>query len=73
MYVKVRVIAGAKKETFSKVSGVHFKISVKEKAEQNLANRRVVELIALHFGVPAKQIRIISGHHSPSKILSLPN
>jgi len=73
MYVKVRVIVGAKNEKFEKVSDTHFEISVKEKAQQNLANRRVVELIALHFGIPAKQIRIISGHHSPSKILSLPD
>lgn len=73
MYVKVRVVAGAKKETFKQKSNDHFKISVKEKAEQNLANRRVVELVADHFHIPSKQIRIISGHHSPSKILSLPD
>jgi uncharacterized protein YggU (UPF0235/DUF167 family) len=73
MYVKVRVIAGAKKEKFEKVSDTHFKISVKEKAEQNLANRRVMELIASHFHVLAKQIRLISGHRSPSKILSIPD
>jgi uncharacterized protein YggU (UPF0235/DUF167 family) len=73
MYVKVRVIAGAKKEVFKKVSDTHFAISVKEKAQQNLANRRVEELVAIHFKIPAKQIRIISGHHSPSKILSIPD
>jgi uncharacterized protein YggU (UPF0235/DUF167 family) len=73
MYIKVRVIAGAKKEKFKQVSGTHVEISVKEKAEQNLANRRIIELIASYFKLPAKQIRIISGHRSPSKILSLPD
>lgn len=73
MYIKVRVVAGAKKETFKKKSNDHLEISVKEKAEQNLANRRVIELISTYFKVPAKQIRIISGHHSPSKILSIPD
>ena len=73
MYVKVRVLAGAKTEKFEAVSKDHFKIAVKEPAKQNLANRRVVELVAMHFKVPAGQVRLISGHHSPSKILSIPD
>ncbi|HEY5383395.1 MAG TPA: DUF167 domain-containing protein [Candidatus Paceibacterota bacterium] len=73
MYVKVRVRAGAKKEEFVEESKTHFAIAVKEPAQQNLANKRIVELIAAHFKVPSKQIRIISGHHSPSKILSIPD
>ncbi|MDO8474081.1 MAG: DUF167 domain-containing protein [bacterium] len=73
MYVKVRVIAGAKKEFIEEVSAGHFKLSVREPAERNLANRRVVELVAAHYKLPPKQVRIISGHTSPSKILSIPD
>lgn len=73
MYVKVRVAAGVKRETFEQASKDHFKVSVKEKALQNLANRRVIEIIAKHFKVPVGQVRIVSGHKSPSKILSLPD
>lgn len=73
MYVKVRVIAGAKKETVEEVSAGHFKISVREPAERNLANRRIVELVAAHYKLSPKQVRIISGHTSPSKILSIPD
>ncbi len=73
MYVKVRVIAGAKKETLQEASAGHFKISVKEPAERNLANRRVVELVAARYKIQPKQVRIISGHTSPSKILSIPD
>ena len=73
MYIKVRVRAGAKKEELVEESKTHFIIAVKEPAEQNLANKRVIQLIALHFKVPAKQVRIISGHHSPSKIFSIPD
>ena len=73
MYIKVRVHAGSKSETFEQVSDTHFKLSVREAAKQNLANRRIVELIAAHFRVPAKAVRIISGHRSPSKILSIPD
>ncbi|MEK7108826.1 MAG: DUF167 domain-containing protein [Patescibacteria group bacterium] len=73
MYIKVRVQAGAKAEKFEVVSKDHFKAAVKEPAKQNLANRRVVELVAIYFKVPAKQVRLVSGHHSPSKILSIPD
>lgn len=72
MYIRVRVHAGAKKEVFEKDGDVLL-VSVKEPAEQNLANVRVLELVAKHFGILPKQIRIISGHHSPTKLLSLPD
>lgn len=72
MYIRVRVSADAKKESFEANGADSFFVSVKEPAEQNLANRRVLELVATHFGIEPKQIRIISGHHSPGKILSIP-
>ena len=73
MYIRVRVAAGAKKESFAMSAEDSFLVSVKEPAENNCANRRVLEIIAQHFGVEPKQIRIISGHHSPGKILSSPD
>ncbi len=71
MYIKVKVVAGAKKELIVKNSPNSYSISVREPAERNLANGRVIELVALDLGVPKGKIRIISGHHSPSKILSI--
>ncbi len=71
MYVKIRALAGAKKELLEKISTDHFKISVREKAKQNMANVRIRELVANHFSLPIGKIRIISGHHSPSKIVSV--
>ncbi|MBS3913727.1 MAG: DUF167 domain-containing protein [Bacteroidetes bacterium] len=71
MYLKVSVIAGARKETFEQKSKDHFKISVKEKAERNMANTRIIELVAEHFKVHANKVRIINGHHHPSKLLSV--
>lgn len=73
MYIKVRVAANAKKESFAQSAEDSFLISVKEPAEQNRANVRVLELVAAHYGIMPKQIRIISGHHSPGKILSIPD
>lgn len=73
MYIRVRVSAGAKKESFVQSAEDSFLASVKEPALGNIANRRVLELVALHFGTIPKHIRIISGHHSPGKVLSIPD
>lgn len=71
MYIKVRVTPDAKKETFTEDSPDHFTVSVKEPAERNLANKRVMELMARHFRIPLGKVRIISGHHSHGKILNV--
>ena len=69
MHIKVKVTSGAKKETIEKIDEDTFYISVKEKAEKNRANTRVLELVADRLSVPLHGISIITGHHSPSKIL----
>ncbi len=69
MYIHVKVTAGAKKEIWKEKSTDHFEISVKEKAEMNRANTRVVELVAEHFKVSVKKVRIVNGHHHPSKLV----
>lgn len=71
MYVKVKVFPKSKKELFVEVEDLRFEARVKEPAERNLANERVVELVARYYGVPAPKVRIISGHRSPAKILSV--
>lgn len=71
MYIHVRVQAGAKREEVTEKSPDHFLMAVREPAERNLANVRVVELVAERYGVPVGKVRIINGHHSPSKLLSV--
>jgi len=71
MYIKVKTTPGAKKESIAKKSENHFVIHVKEKAERNRANKKVVELIANHFRVPISRVRIVNGHRHPSKLLSI--
>jgi uncharacterized protein YggU (UPF0235/DUF167 family) len=71
MYVKVVVYAGVKKEIVKEIGEGRFEVRVKEPAEQNLANARVRQLMAEQHNVPLNQVRIISGHHSSRKILSV--
>ena len=70
-YIHVKVVAGAGKESFKKKSEDHFEILVKEKAERNMANGRVLEIVAEYFEVPVNKIRIVNGHRHPSKLLVL--
>jgi len=71
MFVKVKVQAGAKREVITKKSKDSYIISVREKAERNLANKRICEIIASLFSVSIKNVRIINGHQSPTKMLSI--
>lgn len=68
-YIHIKVTVGAKKESWKKKSEDHFEVSVKEKAERNMANFRVLELTADHFKIPINKVRIINGHRHPSKLL----
>ena len=72
-YIHVKVTAGAKKEYFVKKSPDHFEVSVREKAERNMANTRVLELVAEYFKVSKNKVRIVNGHRSPSKLLVVEN
>ena len=71
MYIHVRVTPGAKKESIVETSNEHFAVSVREKAERNLANGRVRELLAAHYGLAPSGVRLVSGHRSPSKIFDI--
>ncbi len=69
-YLKVFVMPGAKRERVEE-EGAALLITTKEPAEGNRANTRVREVVAEHLAVPLSHVRIVSGHHSPSKMLSI--
>lgn len=73
MYIRVKVSPSSKREIFKKVNEDHFEISVKEKAERNLANNRIVEIFADYFHVVKGKVRIINGHRSSTKLLIIDN
>ncbi len=71
MYIHVKAKTGAKREEVKELKKDHFEVSVREPAEHNLANKRIIELIAIYFDISPNKARIINGHHSPSKLLSI--
>ncbi len=71
MYIKVKVFPKSKKEEIVRLSDNRFEIKIKEKAERNMANNKVREVLADKFGVPAGKVRIVNGHQSPSKLIDI--
>ncbi|MBL1433957.1 DUF167 domain-containing protein [Candidatus Wolfebacteria bacterium] len=72
MYVKVRALPGAKKERIIEMGDRReLTIHVREPAQQNMANRRIIQILAEHFSVPSRSIQMLSGFRSPNKIFSI--
>ena len=71
MYLRIKAIPGSKKEEVKAVKPDQLEIRVREPAERNLANTRILELVARHCGVPVGKVKILSGHQSRSKLLSV--
>lgn len=72
MYIRIRVKAGSRKEKITKVSDTEYHMAVREPAERNLANGRIRELLAQAENVRLEDVRIVTGHHSPTKIFDIP-
>lgn len=73
MYIRINATPGVKKESVKKVADNKYEVSVREKAEQNMANNRIREIVGELFGLPSSQVKMISGHRSPHKIFSIPD
>lgn len=72
MYIKVFVTPGAKREKVEE-KGDTLRISVREPATGNRANTRVRELVAKWQGAPLAKVRILTGHRSRAKMISISN
>lgn len=71
MYIKVRVRANAKRESVTRIDAARFDVAVKEPPRANRANRRVIDIIAERYDLRPAQVRIVSGHQKPQKILAV--
>lgn len=69
MYLKIKVVPGSKVEKVEQIKSDEYRIWVRVPAENNAANSRVLDIVRDMF--PDTSVRIVSGHHSPSKILSV--
>ena len=66
MILQVVVRPNSKREGIEERDGVIY-VRVKEKAEKGKANERLIEILAEHFGVPERNVKILRGAKSRRK------
>ncbi len=71
MFLKVKVFPGAKREELIEKGEGKFELYTKEPAQDNRANEAARETVAQFLNVAKAKVRIVAGHHKPSKILEL--
>lgn len=63
----------AKETKIEKVDEATYKVFVKEPPVKGMANRAIIEAIAVYFDAPKNSPRIISGYTSRTKVIEIPN
>ena len=71
MLIKVRVTPNSKEPLVVQVGEGDFEVRVDEKAVDGRANKRLLAILAEHFGVPKSRIAIVRGARSRDKILEI--
>lgn len=71
MLVHVRVSPNAREAHVTEVGHANLEVRVDEKATGGRANKRLVEILAEHFGVPKAEIRIVKGARSREKVVEV--
>lgn len=71
MYIRVHANPGSRKERVMKIDDTTYQIAVKEPAERNMANIRIREILSEEFAVPISEVKIITGHRSSTKLISV--
>lgn len=66
--VRAKVTPGAGREKVERLSEGVLKVAVRELAQNNAANGRVRELVALEYAVPLSRVRLMTGARSSSKM-----
>jgi uncharacterized protein (TIGR00251 family) len=69
--LKVKVVPGSSRDRVVGRLGDAIKIQVSAPPEGGKANAAVIEVVADHLGINARQITITHGHAQPRKILQI--
>lgn len=67
----IKVVPGASQDRIAGWLGEALKIRVRAQPEKGKANAAVIALLAAALGVPAKNLRICSGHTSSAKMVEI--
>lgn len=73
MLIKVKAFPLSKEEKIIKKNKDSFNVFVREEAERNMANKRIIEIISDYFEVPQNKVKMIKGFKESSKIFDIKN
>ena len=73
MYINVKVITNTKQKEFLKLKPLYYKAKLISIPEKGKANLELIDLIAKYFKCAKSEVKIISGHRSREKLLSIPD
>lgn len=71
MKYQVIVKAGARHASVEEMGEGTFRIAVKERPEAGQANEAVLRALGEHLGLPPSRLRIVLGHKSKRKLLTV--
>ncbi|HPL72762.1 MAG TPA: DUF167 family protein [Candidatus Pacearchaeota archaeon] len=71
MLIKVKVNVLSKEDKVIKKSEDSFEVFVKVDAQRNMANKRIIELLAEYFNLPQHRVRMIKGFKESNKIFNI--
>jgi uncharacterized protein YggU (UPF0235/DUF167 family) len=69
MEIRVKIILNTKKEKVELLSDGRLEVSVSADRKQGEANSRMQKLLANHFGVEEKDVTLVGGHTSRTKLV----
>ena len=67
--LKIKVVPGSSRDEIVGWLGDALKIKVTALPEKGKANEAVVELLAKRLGISTDNMKVISGHSSPTKVV----
>lgn len=71
MKIYIKVKPNAFEEKIEKIDDTHFAVSVTEPAQNGLANRGVVKVLAKYFKVAQSTVMVKKGFTSKNKIIEI--
>jgi uncharacterized protein (TIGR00251 family) len=69
--INLKVVPGSSRNQIAGWLGDALKIKVTAPPEKGRANEAVVKLLATKLGISTDDIEVISGHSSPSKVVTI--
>jgi len=71
MLIKVKAFPCSKEDKVVKKNEDSFDVFVEAEAERDMANKRIIELLAGYFNLPQAKVKMIKGFKESSKIFDI--